>query len=236
MFSCCITHLNLSIQVLLQEPIANPDGDITLWFMVFGGGYQAAFFKPCSDFSLRIRLDVRCTTKPCTHTFGEWEVETMLGHRCMLDAVPLPNGHLLLIGGTEEGLSNLDYKPNSCNEPVNEPWLYDPNAPAGSRYRRTGAFTRIARMYHSSHLLTSYGDVLCSGESVGVGVWGGHNKCASCCVTHCRWWVAAEHHGPWPAVARSADDTPTLVCCCVAIAACRRDDRSGLHKLPCSRF
>lgn len=95
------------LQVLLREPIIRPGDDVTLWFMVFGGGYQAAFYKPCSDFSLRIRLDIRCSVSPCAHTFGDWEVETMPGHRCMMDAAVLPNGKLIIIGGTEEGERRL---------------------------------------------------------------------------------------------------------------------------------
>jgi hypothetical protein len=191
-------------QVLLREPILDPDGDAALVFMVFGGSFQAAFNKPCADFSLRIALNVSCATRPCTHAFGAWEVETMPGHRCMLDTPILPNGKLVLIGGVEEGLCNLDHRPNSDNVPVNEPWIYDPDAPAGRRcasvsrnargqrrvsahtpgrtrlgwaellccgvrcrYRRTGAFTRIGRFYHGSHLLTSYGDILCSGAVTG---------------------------------------------------------------------
>lgn len=106
--------LHVHSQVVLREPVITPDSDITLWFMVFGGGHQAYFYKPCSDFSLRIRLDIRCSVKPCTHTFGEWEVETMPGHRCMLDTAVLPNGKVVILGGTEEGLSNLDYRPNRC--------------------------------------------------------------------------------------------------------------------------
>lgn len=144
--ACCACYL----QVLLREPHTMPNSDITLWFMVFGGGYQAAFYKPCSDFSLRIRLDIRCSVSPCTHTFGAWEVETMPSHRCMVDTSVLPNGKVIVIGGTEEGLSNLDHRPNSCNVPHNEPWIYDPDAPAGRRYRRTGAYTNIARMYHGA--------------------------------------------------------------------------------------
>lgn len=143
---CCACRL----QVLLRQPHTTPNSDITLWFMVFGGGYQAAFYKPCSDFSLRIRLDIRCSVSPCTHTFGAWEVETMPSHRCMVDTSVLPNGKVIVIGGTEEGLSNLDHRPNSCNCPHNEPWIYDPEAPAGRRYRRTGAYTNIARMYHGA--------------------------------------------------------------------------------------
>lgn len=57
----------------------------------------------------------------------------------------------------------MDYLPNSCNEPSNEPWIYDPLGPPGRRFRRTGAYSRVPRFYHNSHLLTSHGDVLCGG-------------------------------------------------------------------------
>lgn len=58
---------------------------------------------------------------------------------------------------------------NTNNVPVNEPWIYDPQAPAGQRYRRTGAYTRIGRFYHSSAVMTSYGDVLVGGATVARG-------------------------------------------------------------------
>jgi hypothetical protein len=100
----------------------------------------------------------------------------MLGHRCMSDAISLPNGKIVLIGGTEEGLSNLDHRPNSCNCPNNEPWIYDPFAPAGRRYRRTGAYTNIARMYHGSHIMTSYGDILVGGSTIAEGFTSYHMR------------------------------------------------------------
>lgn len=113
--ACCSpaslpTCLPTSVQVILRQPVIDPDGDVSLYFIVFGGSFQAAYFKPCSDFSLRIRLDIKCSTKPCTHSFGGWEVETMPGSRCMADALVLPNGKVIIIGGGEEGLSNLEYR------------------------------------------------------------------------------------------------------------------------------
>lgn len=100
----------------------------------------------------------------------------MLGARCMSDAIQLPNGKIIIIGGTEEGLSNLDHRPNSCNVPSNEPWIYDPYAPAGQRYRRTGAYTNIARVYHGSHVMTSYGDILVGGSTIAEGFTSYHMR------------------------------------------------------------
>ncbi len=100
----------------------------------------------------------------------------MPGPRCQADSLVLPNGKVIIIGGTEEGFSNLDHRPNSCNVPVNEPWIYDPNAPAGKRYRRTGAYTNIARMYHGSHVMTSYGDIVVAGSTIAEGFTSYHMK------------------------------------------------------------
>jgi hypothetical protein len=58
--------------------------------------------------------------------------------------------------------------------PVNEPWYYDPDAPAGARYRRSGVFSRIARFYHNAHVMTSHGDILCGGA-----------QCVCVCVRVC---------------------------------------------------
>lgn len=41
--------------------------------------------------------------------------------------------------------------------------VYDPDAPVGARYRRTGAMTTIFRAYHGQAVLTSHGDILVSG-------------------------------------------------------------------------
>lgn len=58
---------------------------------------------------------------------------------------------------------------NTNNVPINEPWMYDPAAPAGKRYRRTGAYTDIPRVYHATAVMTSYGDVLLGGSTIAAG-------------------------------------------------------------------
>jgi hypothetical protein len=56
--------------------VLNPNTAVSLYFMVFGGNWIGAFFRPVTDFSLRIRIDISTTG---VHTFGDWEVETMPG-------------------------------------------------------------------------------------------------------------------------------------------------------------
>jgi hypothetical protein len=76
----------------------------------------------------------------------------------------------------QEGISNLEYLPNGNNVPVNEPWIYDPEGPVGFRFKRTGVYTRFARLYHATALLTSAGDVIVAGETLSsyLAVVGGH--------------------------------------------------------------
>ncbi|WIA21235.1 hypothetical protein OEZ85_000476 [Tetradesmus obliquus] len=156
-------------QVLLQHEALNPSQKSTFYFIVFGGANAATYYKPCIDFSLRIQVDVDCTVSPCSHSMGQWEEETMPGPRCQHDSTVLPNGKVLLINGVEEGYSGLGYFPSPNNVPINEPWIYDPAAPAGKRYRRTGAYTDIPRFYHATAVMTSYGDVLLGGSTIAAG-------------------------------------------------------------------
>jgi hypothetical protein len=107
-FSCCCRP-----QVFLQQQPLKPSQVSTFFFVVFGGGNQATYWKPCIDFSLRIQVTVDCTVSPCTHSIGQWEEETMPSPRCQHDSTVLPNGKVILIGGVEEGYSGLGNFPVS---------------------------------------------------------------------------------------------------------------------------
>ncbi|KAF6258550.1 hypothetical protein COO60DRAFT_1701302 [Scenedesmus sp. NREL 46B-D3] len=135
-------------QVLLRHAANKPNARSSFTFMVFGGSHEATYSSPA---------------------MGEWEEETMPGPRCQHDSAVLPNGKVVLIGGVEEGYSGLGYFPNTNNVPVNEPWIYDPEAPAGQRYRRTGVYSNIARFYHGTAVMASYGDILLAGSTVAKG-------------------------------------------------------------------
>jgi hypothetical protein len=73
----------------------------------------------------------------------------------MPEGVLLPTGQVLIInGGTTgtAGYGNLQEQVGVSNSdnPVFQPILYDPDAPAGRRFSREGLPTsNIARMYHS---------------------------------------------------------------------------------------
>jgi hypothetical protein len=97
--------------LLLQQPVTAADSDTRLTFMVFGGGWQAWFYKPALDFSLRITVDVNCSSQPCTHAFGEWEVETMPGPRTQHDVILLPNNKVVVIGEAARARQRVRARP-----------------------------------------------------------------------------------------------------------------------------
>ena len=75
-------------QVVLRANVLNPNAVNTLEFIVFGGGDVATSFKPCIDFSLRLPVTVDCTSTPCSHSIGDWELEYMLGMCTVMFIIP----------------------------------------------------------------------------------------------------------------------------------------------------
>jgi len=161
-----------------------PGKTVRLEFMAFGGSWvdavkqksiddcgpitcdrQKGQFDPCADVSVRMGLTVEGNGK---HTFDDaWEVEKMPDRRCVFDGSLLPNGEIILLGGQRQGVGDLvnvsTY--NGGNEPHNEAWLYSPDKAKGQRFTKTGALTRIARLYHATSIITSNGDIFVGGSS-----------------------------------------------------------------------
>ncbi|KAF6264122.1 hypothetical protein COO60DRAFT_220181 [Scenedesmus sp. NREL 46B-D3] len=176
-------------QVHLRAPVMKPGKDVRLEFVAFGGSWVdwqlhedlkqcshvgcdrlASEKKPCADVAVRIGLKV---TAGGQYQFdNSWEVEAMPDQRCIFDGVLLPNGHVVLIGGQKVGLGDLTDTPayNGGHQPYNEPWIYQPDQPNGKRFTRTGAKTKVARLYHATSILTKDGDILIGGTS-NAGFW-----------------------------------------------------------------
>ena len=130
---------------------------------------------------------------------------------------PTPPSHptlpaAVLLGGQKRGIGDLTNAThyNGGNAPWSQPWLYNPDAPAGERFTTPGARTKIARLYHALAQLTSAGDILAvrprghgreeggGGEERGQGggSWGGGegDKAAVEGVSHIR--PSAPDHQP----------------------------------------
>lgn len=99
--------------------------------------------------------------------------------RTMSELIGLPDGTLLLVNGAEFGtagyanqtgatasLDLMPYGPSLAAGPVFQPMIYNPNAPAGSRWSSAGlGNSTIPRMYHSTALLLPDGSVMIAGSN-----------------------------------------------------------------------
>ncbi|KAJ7224940.1 hypothetical protein B0H12DRAFT_1149823, partial [Mycena haematopus] len=101
-----------------------------------------------------------------------WKVESMPQGRIMVDMVLLPDGRVMLVNGAMTGVASYGtgvadpvgqcYSDNPAFTPV----IYDPTAPAGSRFSTTGLVaSTIPRMYHSTASLTPNGTIMIAGSN-----------------------------------------------------------------------
>ncbi|KZP14381.1 copper radical oxidase [Athelia psychrophila] len=108
--------------------------------------------------------------------------DDMLQGRTMGQFITLPDGKMLVINGGANGtagyatatnlspsLADMPYGESLCAGPVGQPAIYDPNAPAGSRWSNAGLGTsNIARLYHSSAMLLPDASVLIAGSNPNI--------------------------------------------------------------------
>lgn len=89
----------------------------------------------------------------------------------MPDATILPDGKILIVNGAKTGTAGYGNVPDqvgqsNADNPAFTPVLYDPNAPAGSRFSTDGMPTSdIARLYHSVSTLLPDGRVMIAGSN-----------------------------------------------------------------------
>jgi hypothetical protein len=113
--------------------------------------------------------------------------DDMLVGRTMGQFIILPTGKLLVINGGRNGTAGysnigvnttdastwgaMPYGMSLASDPVLTPAIYDPAAPAGSRWSQAGLGTaKFPRLYHSSALLLPDASVLVAGSNPNVDV------------------------------------------------------------------
>ncbi|KAJ7175744.1 DUF1929-domain-containing protein [Mycena filopes] len=110
--------------------------------------------------------------------------DPMLEGRTMGQFIILPTGKLLMVNGGTNGtagyadatgqtpnFADMPFSMSLASGPVGTPAIYDPDAPAGSRWSNAGLQTSsIARLYHSSALLLPDASVLIAGSNPSVDV------------------------------------------------------------------
>ncbi|KAJ6472021.1 glyoxal oxidase [Mycena sanguinolenta] len=126
----------------------------------------------------------RITPEPSDGSAAQYiQDDDMPVGRTMSQFIILPDGKLLLVNGGLNGtagfgqrnlLTTEDQMPfgeSFASGPVGTPVLYDPEAPAGSRWYSAGfATSNIARLYHSSALLLPDASVLIAGSNPNLDV------------------------------------------------------------------
>ncbi|KAF7778494.1 CAZyme family AA5 [Agaricus bisporus var. burnettii] len=101
-----------------------------------------------------------------------WQVEEMPEARIMPDGILLPTGQVLILNGAQTGVGGYgnakdQIGQSNADNPAFTPIMYDPQAPVGRRFYRDSSMptSSIARLYHSSAILTSKGNILIMGSN-----------------------------------------------------------------------
>ncbi|KAK7280714.1 hypothetical protein RJT34_25781 [Clitoria ternatea] len=131
--------------------------------LVCGGAPRGAF-KEAKSGNKFIKALNTCARVKITDPNPEWVVEKMPRGRVMSDMVLLPNGNVLIINGAGSGSAGWE----NGRDPVLNPYVYNPDAPTGSRFEILKP-SKIPRMYHSSAILVRDGRVLVAGSNPHVG-------------------------------------------------------------------
>jgi hypothetical protein len=99
--------------------------------------------------------------------------------RVMGQFIALPDGTLLLLNGAQYGTAgytqgtkttpsyaDLPYGQSLATGPILQPMIYNPNAPAGSRWSSAGlSASTVPRMYHSTALLLPDASIMIAGSN-----------------------------------------------------------------------
>ncbi|KAJ7217754.1 glyoxal oxidase [Mycena pura] len=97
--------------------------------------------------------------------------DSMLEGRSMASLISLPDGRVLCLSGAKLGTAGYGNESwaigqSYADSPALAPAIYDPSAPAGSRWNRDGLnASTVPRMYHSTATLLPDGSVLVSGSN-----------------------------------------------------------------------
>jgi hypothetical protein len=91
--------------------------------------------------------------------------------RTMGNMIALPDGKIFMVNGCNLGVAGFGNDSwaighSYADEPITRPIIYDPAAPAGSRWSRDGlSASTVPRVYHSSAILLPDGSVMVSGSN-----------------------------------------------------------------------
>ncbi|KAF8907539.1 glyoxal oxidase N-terminus-domain-containing protein [Mucidula mucida] len=149
-----------------------PENGYTPEIMICGGSTVSDSVSP-STLSSQTPASAQCSRLVLT-TAGiaaGWKVESMPQARVMPELVLLPDGRVFIVNGAQTGVAGYGNVANrvgqsNADNPAFTPVVYDPAAPAGSRFSSSGIpTTNIARIYHSTASLTPNGTIMLAGSN-----------------------------------------------------------------------
>lgn len=144
--------------------------------VLFCGG-SAANFNLSSDGGAQFNVTAVPADNTCVRISPEDEKPTyedddyMLEGRSMGQFIYMPDGKMWMGNGVAMGTAGYGDEGYSIGQsygqqPLYQPAIYDPSAPAGSRWSREGlGMTTQERMYHSSAILLADSSILVSGSN-----------------------------------------------------------------------
>ncbi|KAJ7257666.1 glyoxal oxidase N-terminus-domain-containing protein [Mycena rebaudengoi] len=150
----------------------SPANDYTPEIMICGGSTVSDTIAPTSISSQTPASNqcIRMVLSDAGIAAG-WQVERMPQARIMVDMILLPDGRVMLVNGAQTGVAgygNVGDKVGQSNadNPAFTPVIYDPAAPAGSRFSSVGLVASpIPRLYHATASLTPNGTVMLAGSN-----------------------------------------------------------------------
>ncbi|KAJ7607945.1 glyoxal oxidase N-terminus-domain-containing protein [Roridomyces roridus] len=150
----------------------SPQNDYTPEIMICGGSTLSDTIPP-SEISSQDPTSAQCIRMVLNGAgiAKGWSVEMMPQGRIMVDMVLLPDGRVMLVNGAMTGVAGYGDVPDqighsNADNPAFMPVVYDPNAPADSRFSTDGLVaSTIARVYHSTATLTPNGTVMLAGSN-----------------------------------------------------------------------
>ncbi|KAK0192267.1 glyoxal oxidase N-terminus-domain-containing protein [Armillaria mellea] len=149
-----------------------PENNYTPEVMICGGSTVSDSVSPTS-ISSQTPASAQCSRLVLNEAgiATGWQVESMPQARVMPELVLLPDGRVVIVNGAQTGVAGYGNVANrvgqsNADNPAFTPVIYDPSAPASSRFSSAGIpATDIARIYHSTASLTPNGTIMLAGSN-----------------------------------------------------------------------
>ncbi|KAK0445196.1 glyoxal oxidase N-terminus-domain-containing protein [Armillaria borealis] len=149
-----------------------PENNYTPEVMICGGSTVSDSVSPTS-LSSQTPASAQCSRLVLDEAgiAAGWQVERMPQARVMPELVLLPDGRVVIVNGAQTGVAGYGNVANrvgqsNADNPAFTPVVYDPSAPASSRFSSAGIpATNIARLYHSTASLTPNGTIMLAGSN-----------------------------------------------------------------------